>query len=158
MPAPSGYMMHESGFWFRQTDQTGPYVYDGVQMLLVSALITGTSGPARAASSVAGAAQAVAASLSALPGKTNYVTGITITGSGSTLGSVVLATLSGLTVQDLKFAVAAPANLLSPIQPVDVQFDPPIPASAVNVAITLSIPSVGLGNTSLVANIYGYSM
>ncbi|WP_283807294.1 hypothetical protein [Bradyrhizobium sp. Tv2a-2] len=40
--------------------------------------------------------------------------------------------------------------------PLDVQFNPPLPASAANTAITVSCPSLGSGNTNNSVNVYGY--
>lgn len=34
MAAPVGYVMHRSGFWYKVSDQSGPYVFDGVTMRL----------------------------------------------------------------------------------------------------------------------------
>ena len=156
MPMPTGYTMHESGYWFKVADNSGPYVYDGVTMYLVSALIMGATGPVVAGVSATAANAVTTATLPAVAGKRNYITGFTITGAGSTLGNVVQATLSGLSVPDLRYTVAAPANILSPIQPINVQFDPPIPAAAVNAAITMTVPAVGLGNTAVTVDLYGY--
>lgn len=158
MATPTGYTMHESGYWFKVADNSGPYVYDGLTMYLVSALIMGANGPAVAGVSAMAANAVATATLPAVAGKTNYITGFTITGAGSTLGSVVQATLSGLAVPDLKYTVAAPANILSPIQPINVKFDPPIPAAAVNAGITMTVPAAGLGNTAMTVDLYGYVM
>jgi hypothetical protein len=38
----------------------------------------------------------------------------------------------------------------------DVQFCPPIPASAVNTAIAVACPALGAGNTNNTVNAYGF--
>lgn len=35
MSNPAGYTMHWSGFWFKNSDGSGPYTFDGVNMTLV---------------------------------------------------------------------------------------------------------------------------
>lgn len=35
MSVPNGYVMYESGYWFRSSDSSGPYIFDGTDMRLV---------------------------------------------------------------------------------------------------------------------------
>ena len=44
------------------------------------------------------------------------------------------------------------------ITPMTVVFNPPLPASAVNTAIVLTLPALGLGNTNAAAVAHGYSV
>lgn len=101
------------------------------------------------------AASAVAA-LPAVASKTNYCTGFQITASGSTLGLPVSVTLAGILGGTLTYTFTFPAGVLVPATPLVVTFPDPIPASAVNTAITLTCPSGGGGNTNATANIQGY--
>lgn len=97
-----------------------------------------------------------AATLPAVAGKTNYVTGIEVTGAGATAAAVVVATLAGLLGGTASYIITAPAGATVAILPLVVIFDPPMPASAVNTAITLSVPALGAGNTNVAANIHGF--
>lgn len=97
------------------------------------------------------------ATLPAVAGKTNFVTGFEITGAGATAASVVIATLTGL-VNTLHYVVAVPAGVAAPITPLVVEFSPPLPASAVNTAVSINVPAFGAGNTNAAAVIHGYAV
>lgn len=113
-------------------------------------MITATSGNVAAASAVA--------TLAAAPGKTTYVTGINITGAGATAASIVTAVLSGLVTGSQSFTIAVPAGVTTAITPLHFAFTTPIPASAANTAIVLTVPSFGSGNTNVTANAQGYQL
>jgi hypothetical protein len=98
-----------------------------------------------------------AASLAAVVGKTNYVAGFEITASGATLAGSVNATLSGIMGGPFSYAFAVPAGATLGAQALVVSFDPPLPATATNTAITLSLPALGLGNTNAAVNIRGFA-
>ena len=34
MPAPTGFSLHSSGLWYKNSDQSGPYTFDGTNMVL----------------------------------------------------------------------------------------------------------------------------
>ena len=38
MPIPSGFTQHSSGYWFKISDQSGPYVFDGANPVLAGAV------------------------------------------------------------------------------------------------------------------------
>lgn len=97
-----------------------------------------------------------AAALPAVASKTNYCTGIQVTASGATTGLPVTVTLAGILGGTLSFTFTFPAGVLVPATPLNIQFHAPIPASAVNTAITLTVPAGGAGNTNTTANIQGY--
>lgn len=44
MAGTSGFVMHQSGFWFKVSDRSGPYTYDGVNMNLVGVVDNGRTG------------------------------------------------------------------------------------------------------------------
>jgi hypothetical protein len=110
--------------------------------------VTGSSGVVSAATA--------AAALPAVSAKTNYVSGISITGGGATSASLITCTLTGLVTgtQSYVFAVASGATAGSTA--LQRTFNPPVPASAVNTALTLSCPTFGSGNTAAATNIEGY--
>lgn len=99
-----------------------------------------------------------AASLAAISGQTNYCTGFQITASGATAGLAVTATLAGIAGGTLSYVFTFPAGVLVPAQPLTVSFYPAIPASAVNTAITLTLPAGGSGNTHAAVSIQGFSL
>jgi len=107
------------------------------------------------ANSATAAATAIAPVLAAQAGKTNYIAGFEITGGGATAASVITATITG-TATTLSYAIPIPAGVTLGINPVIVKFMPPIPASAINTAITLNVPSFGAGNTIEAGVIHGF--
>lgn len=102
------------------------------------------------------AAASAVATLAAAAGKTTYIAGFSITGAGATAASVVLAALAGLLGGTQTYVVAVPAGAAVGITPLRVDFNPPLPASAANTAITLTLPSLGAGNTNAAVNAWGY--
>lgn len=104
------------------------------------------------------AAGVASAALAAAAGKTTYCTGFEITGGGATLGSLVSATLAGILGGTATYAVPVLAGVLLGNAPISFSFIPPIPASALNTAITLSVPSLGVGNTNSAVAIHGFQI
>lgn len=96
------------------------------------------------------------ATIPAVAGKTAYISGFTISGAGATAALAVSPTITGIISGTRTFTYAAVAGVgaLNPI--LDVQFCPPIPASAVNQAIAVSCPALGAGNTNNTVNAYGF--
>lgn len=109
--------------------------------------VAGTSGNVANASA--------AAALTAVAAKTNYVSAVELTFAGATAASVVVATLTGLLGGAQSFILAVPAGVTVGGTPLLLKFHPPHPASAVNTAITATIPALGAGNTNACANIRG---
>lgn len=99
---------------------------------------------------------AAAASLAAVAGKTNYISGFSITSTGSTAAAIVRATLAGLISGTLGFTYVTVAGATTANRDLVVTFPTPIPASAVNTAITISLPALGAGNTNAEVNIWGF--
>lgn len=89
-----------------------------------------------------------AATLPGAAGKTTYLTAFHATGSGSTLGLCVSVTVTGVVGGPLTYTYSFPIGILLGAAPLIVPFDPPLPASAQNQAITVSMPAGGLGNTN----------
>lgn len=101
---------------------------------------------------------AAVATLAAAVGKTTYVTGFQLTGSGATAGLPVVATLTGLLSSNMSFVFVFPAGVLVAAQPLLVNFPQPLPASAVNTAIVLTLPAGGAGNTNATATAQGFQL
>lgn len=119
-----------------------------------------------AAGQAGGAAQSNAASLAAVSGKTNYITGFDVTGGGATAASVIEISVTGLSSaagSTLKYEVPILAGVTGPAfggasapYIYSVRFPVPLPASATNTAITVTCPSFGAGNTNASVCVYGY--
>lgn len=102
-------------------------------------------------------ANAVAtATIPAIAGKTAYISGFTISGLGATAALGVNPTITGVISGTKTYAYAAVAGAGLVNQVLDVQFCPPIPASAVNTAIAVSCPALGAGNLFNTVNAYGF--
>ncbi len=155
--------------WFNAQTSAGAttlYVTGGEGVMMgATTAVAGTAGnpalPSGATAVVASSGNVAnataAASLPAVAGKTNYVTGFEITGGGATVAALVTATLSGLVGGvTLSYVFGAPLGVAVPAAPLVVEFGQPIPASAANTAITLSMPALGAGNTNAAVNINGY--
>lgn len=115
------------------------------------------AGATNVAASSGNVANATAtATMPAVAGKTNYVAGFSITGGGATAAALVTATLSGIAGGPLSYTFGAPLGVAVEASPILVEFATPIPASAVNTAISISLPALGTGNTNAAVNIHGY--
>lgn len=104
------------------------------------------------------AASVAAATLAAATGKTNYLTGFTVTAGGATAGVNVSLTITGLKGGTLTYVYTAPtgATVAGPV--LNVQLNTPIPASAANVAIVVSLPSLGTGNLAAAVVATGFQV
>ncbi len=111
-----------------------------------------------AGQSVTGAAGALAPAIAAVAALTNYLTGIEVTGGGATGAAALDVTVTGLLEGTLHYAIEVPVGAGLAIAPLIVEFVRPRPASAVNTAITLNVPSFGIGNAIESAAIHGYRL
>lgn len=111
------------------------------------ALIVGSGNVANAAA---------AATLTPGSGKRMYITGFEMTAAGATAGLPVLLTVAGLLGGTRTFIFVFPAGVLVAAQPLLVKFDPPLPASAVDIAIVASCPAGGAGNTHAAMVAHGF--
>src|SRR6266853_478600 len=115
---------------------------NGAQYQRVSPLV----GTPLAANTGDKAATAGTATLSSnADGSTVYCSGLAITGGGATAASVVQVTVTGLLGGTQTFSIPVPAGVTLGIQPLFLEFFPPLPASAANVDIVLNLPSFGSG-------------
>lgn len=117
---------------------------------LLATPITAASGNVVASSAVA--------TLAGTAGKTTYITGFQITSSGATVGLIVNPTIVGTISGTLTYVYAAMAGALLINTPLIVNFPVPIPASAVNTAIVVTLPTLGLGNTNSCVVAHGYQL
>lgn len=99
---------------------------------------------------------AAVATMAGAASVTNYVTGIEITYAGATGASNVVATLDGLLGGTISFICVVPAGVTTQGESILLRFDHPLPASAANTAITLTLPALGAGNTHACVNIHGF--
>lgn len=106
--------------------------------------------------SASGAASAIVATLPAAVGATTYLTGFEVTGAGATAGSVVTVTVTGIAGGTKTYDVVIPAGVGTSITPLTVEFTRPIPASGVNQAIAVNVPSFGAGNTNAAVTAHGF--
>lgn len=115
--------------------------------------------PAALTTSATAAAGALAPALAApTAGETNFITGFEVTGGGATAASVIAVTVTGTIGGTLNYRLAVTAGATLATGPLLVVFPNPIPASAVNTAITLNVPSFGAGNTDAAATIHGFKL
>lgn len=130
------------------------------QALVVGQLSSYPSGATPIAATSGNVAAAVAtATLAGTSSKTTYISGFSVVGSGATLGSVVVVTITNL-IGSITFSypLAAIAGALLMNTPLIISFPLAIPASATNTSIVVSCPSLGAGNTNNVVNAFGYQL
>lgn len=126
-------------------------------------VVSGAPGVPSGAVIVAGASGSVAASsavatLAAAAGKTTYITGFTVTAAGATAGASVSLAITGLLGGTLTYVYTAPTGATVPGPVLDVQFTTPLPASAVNTAIVVTLPSLGTGNLAAAVVATGFQL
>lgn len=100
--------------------------------------VTGSSGDVAAATATA--------TLPAIQNAVTKICGFTVTGEGATAASNVAITVANVN-QTTTFDLAVPVGATVALPPTVYQFFPCIPASAPNQTITVSMPSLGTGNT-----------
>lgn len=111
--------------------------------------------PVSAASAVVSAASAVA-TIPAVAGKCAYVTGFEITAGGATAAALAEAVLSGIRGGSATYIFGAPAGATLQATPLIVRFEPALPASEINTAIAITLPTLGTGNTKAAVAIHGF--
>jgi hypothetical protein len=110
--------------------------------------------------SAGGGAQSNAATLAGATGQYTYIEGFDISGAGATAATVVEVTTTGLS-NNLKFEVPVAAGVTAPfitnVPVYSVRFPTPIPSSATNTNIVVTLPSFGGGNTNASITVYGFT-
>ena len=106
------------------------------------------------------AAAVATATLPALPGRMTYITGFQVTGSGQTGASTIVdITVGNLGVPGstvLHYELVSQIGVTIQNTPLIVNFDPPLPATAMNTTIAVTCPSLGAGSTNNCVNAMGF--
>lgn len=119
-------------------------------------LPTGANAKVGTSANVANAA--ATATLPAVSGRTNYITGFQITASGATAALTVNATVTGLKGTAQNYTFVFPAGVDVPATPLIVSFATPMPANAANLAISVTLPASGTGGTHAAVNVQGFDL
>lgn len=122
----------------------------------MGALITGATAKTGASGNVANAS--AAATLAAVSGKTNYITGFQVTAAGATAALAVNVTVTGLVGGTATHTFVFPIGATVSATPLIVTFDPPIPATGTNTAITVTLPASGAGGTNAAVDVQGFDL
>lgn len=164
MAIQDGYVQTPSGY-FKMSDGSGPYVISsaGVATLIggpvaVPAGLAGyPAGSTPLTSSSGNVANAAAvATLAGAAGLTTYISGFEVTGGGATAASLVDVTVTGLLGGTATYTLGAVAGATAKNADLIVSFIPPIPASALNTSIVVTVPALGAGNTKSAVVAHGY--
>lgn len=115
-----------------------------------------TAVPITASASVA--ASANTATLAGTAGKTTYVCGFTVSGLGATAATVSTVTVANTVTGSLIYYEPIPAGVTVGLSPLVVPFNPCVPASAANTAVTVTVSSPGAGNTNIAVSATGYQL
>jgi hypothetical protein len=105
-------------------------------------------------SAVAANAQATA-TLAAAANKTTYITNLQIFATGATAAGAVNVTITGLLGGTMTIPFDVPAGVNVRATPIILDFATPLPGSAVNTAIVVTLPALGSGNTRATVNAQG---
>jgi hypothetical protein len=108
--------------------------------------------------SASGAAAIVAATLAAAASKTTYIAKLVVSGGGATAAQITGVVVSGLVGGSATFVLGVPAGVNSAVNPLVLDFNPPVPASAVNTAIAVTANSFGAGNLNANVEAFGYQL
>jgi hypothetical protein len=98
------------------------------------------------------------ATLSSSSGKTAWITGFEITGSGSASGGPVTVAITGLLGGTIHYTYTAAIGVLAQNEPLIIEFPDEISASATNTDIVVTCPALGTGNTNNTAVSHGYKV
>lgn len=146
--AGSGYSAY-AGNDFITNDATKP-----VPVTTVGALPSGSNPKTGASGNVANAS--AVATLAAVSGRTNYITGFQVTSAGATGPLAVNVTVTGLITGTATYTFVH--GTVPALTTLIVPFDRPIPASATNTAITVTLPASGAGGLNAAACVQGFDL
>jgi hypothetical protein len=96
------------------------------------------------------------ATLAGASSVTTYITGFEVTAGGATGAALVEVTVDGLIGGTASFVFGVPAGVTTLATPLVVAFPAPIPASAANTAINVTVPALGAGNTHAAVVAHGF--
>jgi hypothetical protein len=109
--------------------------------------------------SASGAAGTLTATLTGGTGRMTYLEGFDVTGGGATGASVINITVTG-TTNTLNFSTNILGSATGPMNAqgtYSVRFPTPVPSSATNTNIVVTVPSFGSGNTLASVTAYGFT-
>lgn len=106
--------------------------------------------------SVTQAAATATATLASTTGRTAYLTGFVISGLGATAATAAGVNVTGVLGGTQFYQFAVPAGVSVAATPMQINFPMPLPASAVNTPIAVTVASFGTGNTNANVTVYGY--
>ena len=110
--------------------------------------VVGSSGVVSAAAAVA--------TLTSSAGRTAYLTAFGVAGLGATAAVMATITITGVLGGTINFGYPVPAGVGVAGQPMTVSIEPPLPASAVNTNIVVTVASFGTGNVGASCMATGY--
>jgi len=137
---------------------TVDYVAEEVSLAAGTTVALTTPAGTDVTASATGAASIATATLPAVAAKTTFITGFEVTGLGATAAAGVTVTVTGTISGTLSYVLAVPAGATVGATPLIVSFSRPVPSSAVNTAITVTVPSFGAGNTNTAVVAHGYTV
>jgi hypothetical protein len=108
--------------------------------------------------SASGAAASVPATLAAAAAKTTYITKLVVSGGGATAAQITGVSVTGLVGGSATFVLGVPAGVNAAVTPLVLDFNPPVPASAVNTAIVVTANSFGAGNLNSNVEAFGFQL
>ena len=131
------------------TNADGTRINPAVYPNASTALIAGSGNVANASA---------AATLTGGASTTVYISGFSVTGSGATAGLPVQVTVAGLLGGSRIYTYSFAIGALVGNNPLVVAFDPPLPASAINTAISVTCPASGAGGTNNTVVSHGFHL
>lgn len=99
---------------------------------------------------------AAVATIPAVAGVTAYLTAFEVTSSGATAATVVTITVTGIQGGTLSYTYTCNAGVTTGNTPLLVDLPTPVAASGQNVAITITLPALGAGNTNATVVAHGF--
>lgn len=150
--AINNYVQNPSGVWVpAKGDALGNTVTSPTSDYpLGSTPVTGSSG------NLANAAAAV--HLGSVSGKTTYIAGFEITGTGATAVNIVTVTIVNILGGTLSYTYVFVAGVTNQNQSLIVEFTKAIPGSAQNTDIIVNCPASGAGGTNNTVVVHGYQL
>jgi|SRR5215471_17758517 len=123
--------------------------------------ITPFGGPGSGATAIQASSGNVAnanavATLTATASQTAWLSGFEMTAAGATGALAVNATVTGLLGGTRTYTFVFPAGVAVAANNLIVNFVPPLPASAPNTNIVVTLPAGGTGNTNAACNAEGF--
>lgn len=153
----SGFQAPDGSNYVTQTDGAGNTVTSASAAVGYPTAAASTATVLNSSSGNVAAASAVA-TLAGSVSKTTYISGVLVTGAGATAGSVVSGTITGLLGGTQTFTVPVATGVTIGNTPIFIDYNPPLPASAANTSIVVTVPSLGAGNTNSTVSAWGYSL